>query len=115
MKSRIDLAEYTEDELLGLNQRIIERLEALRQRRRLKAMALFTLGESVSFSPEPGRILTGKIIRANARTVTVLSSAGARWRVSPELLARTTDAEATEHGGADIVELSVGRSPSSAH
>jgi hypothetical protein len=70
-------------------------------------MARFNLGETVSFSPEPGRMIIGKIIRANAKTVTVLSSSGARWRVSPELLARTTDAEATGSSGAAVVDLAV--------
>lgn len=108
MTDRIDLANYSEDELLALNQRIIDQLDALRRRRRLKAMARFNLGETVSFSPEPGRMIIGKIIRANAKTVTVLSSSGARWRVSPEFLARTTDAEAVESSGASIVELKAG-------
>ncbi len=63
--------------------------------------------KTVSFSPEPGRMIIGRIIRANAKTVTVLASSGARWRVSPEFLARTTDAEAVESSGVSIVELPV--------
>lgn len=99
MTTPIDLSRYTEHELMELNRRIVERLRSLQQHRDYKEMTRFSLGDTVSFTPDSGRSIFGTIIRANTKTVTVLSSDGQRWRVSPGLLARTT--EGTLAGGAD--------------
>ena len=93
MNRTVDRSDYTEEELIALNHRIVERLRSLHQQRRYKEMARFNLGDTVSFTVAPGRIVVGKIIRANTKTITVLSSSGEQWRVSPGLLAPTTDGQ----------------------
>jgi hypothetical protein len=90
----LDLAVFSEDELIELNHRIIDRLHSLQQQRRLRQMARFNPGDAVSFSPEPGRTILGKVIRANAKTITVIASSGQRWRVAPQFLGHTVEAGA---------------------
>jgi len=112
MSKMVDLADYTEEELIALNQRIVERLRSLQQHRRHKEMARFNLGDTVSFAVETGRIVVGKVIRSNAKTITVISSSGEHWRVSPGLLAHTTEGEQTGAGNSPghLIELSGERS-----
>lgn len=98
MSKTVDLTDYTEEDLVALNRRIVERLRSLRQHRCFKEMARFNLGDTVSFTLELGRMVVGKVIRANAKTITVLSSNGEHWRVSPGLLAHTTEGHQTEAG-----------------
>lgn len=93
MSRNIDLSQYSEDELIDLNRRIVERLTSLRQRRCLEEMARFDIGDTVSFTPEAGRIVVGKVVRANAKTITVISTNGQRWRVSPTLLSHAGEGE----------------------
>ncbi len=100
MSRTVDLTDYTEEELVELNRRIIERLRSLHQQRRYKEMARFNLGDMVSFTVEAGRVVVGKVIRANTKTITVLSSTGEQWRVSPALLAHTTEGQRADAGTA---------------
>ena len=107
MSKMVDLTDYTEEELVALNQRIVERLRSLHQHRCHKEMARFNLGDTVSFAVETGRIVVGKVIRSNMKTITVISSSGEHWRVSPGLLAHTTEGEQTGAGNSPghLIEL----------
>jgi hypothetical protein len=80
-----DLAKLSEDELIELNRRIIERLQLLRSARSLAQLAQFSVGMAVEFDTDDGRTISGTIARLNQRTATVVSVSG-RWRVSPGLL-----------------------------
>ncbi|MBI3182154.1 MAG: hypothetical protein HYZ28_08410 [Myxococcales bacterium] len=93
MNGNIDLSQYSEDELIDLNRKIVERLRSLRQRRCLEEMARFDIGDTVSFMPEAGRVIVGRVARTNAKTITVISTNGQRWRVSPALLSRAVEGE----------------------
>jgi hypothetical protein len=104
MNLQIDLNRLSEEELIELNRRVIERLRSLQQQRRFKDLARFNLGDSVSFTPESGRTIFGKVIRANTKTITVLASTGERWRVAPGLLAHTLDGELSRAEG-QVIEL----------
>ena len=86
----IDLTTLSEDELIALNRRIIERLELIRSARNLAQLSRFAVGMMVEFDAEDGRTVTGTVARLNQRTATVVSPSG-RWRVSPSLL-RAADA-----------------------
>lgn len=90
----IDLTSMTEDELLALNRRIVERLKFLQQARAHAQMIEFQLGDRVSFDPEGRTTQFGVIIRYNRKTVTVLTEGGAQWNVSPALLRRVKDVPA---------------------
>jgi hypothetical protein len=86
----IDLTTLSEDELIDLNHRIIERLQLIRSARSLAQLSRFAVGMVVDFDTEDGRTVTGTVARLNQRTATVVSPSG-RWRVSPALL-RLADA-----------------------
>lgn len=80
-----DVTKLSEDELIALNRRIVERLQFLRSARSLAQLARFSVGMAVEFDTDDGQSLTGTIARLNQRTATVVAASG-RWRVSPGLL-----------------------------
>ena len=89
----LDLAKLTEDELIELNQRIVERLQLLRAAKSLAQLTQFSVGMIVEFDTDDGRTIGGTIARLNQRTATVVTAAG-RWRVSPTLLRPAAAAQA---------------------
>ena len=107
MSKMVDLTDYTEEELIALNHRIVERLRSLAQHRCFEEMARFNLGDTVCFTTGPGRTVLGKVIRANAKTITVLASTGERWRVSPSLVSHAIEGQTADpkDGSADLIEL----------
>jgi hypothetical protein len=82
----IDLTRLSEDELIDLNRRIVERLRLMRSTRQLVELAQFTVGMSVEFTTDDGRTLQGAITRLNRKTATVCCNPSGHWRVSPTLL-----------------------------
>ena len=85
---KIDIDTLTEQELIELNHKIVERLKFLESMRAHQEMITFGIGETVSFSP-PGRgELTGVLVKYNQKTVTILTKDRQKWNVSPHLLAR---------------------------
>ena len=80
-----DISRLSEDELLELNRRIVERLQLIRAAKNLTQLARFTVGMTLEFDTDDGRTISGTVARLNQRTATVVSEAG-RWRVSPSLL-----------------------------
>jgi hypothetical protein len=91
-----DLAKLSEDELIELNRRIIERLRLLRSARSLAQLAQFSVGMVVEFDTDDGRTISGTIARLNQRTATIVSVSG-RWRVSPGLLRAASMPHAKTH------------------
>lgn len=98
----LDLTQLTEDELIALNHRIVERIKFLRQNRYRQTLAQFSVGDRVSFQPECGHEVVGTIVRLNRKSVTVVNSEGHQWRVSPTFVKKVV-AEAA--GGAQVAEL----------
>ena len=76
-----DLWKLSEDELIELNRRIVERLQLLRSATSPAQLARFTVGMVVEFDTDDGRMVTGTIARLNQRTATVVTASGRR-RVS---------------------------------
>jgi hypothetical protein len=105
MNHEIDLGKLSEDELIDLNQRIVERLSHIRQTRRYQELARFSLGDTVSFTPECGHIVVGTVVRLNQKTATVASKDGLSWRVSPALLSKVSDGEALNKKQGVLVSL----------
>ncbi len=93
MSRDVELSRFTEDELIALNRRIVERLELLRQARTYDAMACFETGDSVTFTPECGHVVVGTVVRLNKKTITVVAKDGRQWRVAPSFLSRVINAE----------------------
>jgi hypothetical protein len=84
-----DLTKLSEDELIELNRRIVERLQLLRSVKNLAQLAQFSVGMVVEFDADDGRTISGTVARLNQRTATVVAASG-RWRVSPGLLRPAT-------------------------
>lgn len=82
----IDLARLSEEELVDLNRRIVERLRLIRSARQLVDLARFSVGMRVEFTTDDGRTLQGEITRLNRKTATVCCNPSGHWRVSPALL-----------------------------
>ncbi|HEY6360402.1 MAG TPA: hypothetical protein VIX63_04820 [Vicinamibacterales bacterium] len=58
-----DLTRLSEDELIDLNRRIVERLRLIRSARQLVELAEFTVGMSVEFTTDDGRHAQGSDTR----------------------------------------------------
>lgn len=62
---KIDIDEFTYDQLIDLNNRVVARLRFLDQMRAHSAMLDFRIGEQVSFQPPGHTVLTGVITKYN--------------------------------------------------
>ncbi|MGH8175362.1 MAG: hypothetical protein ACREV5_03755 [Steroidobacter sp.] len=76
----------TEEELVQLNHIIVQRLRLMQQIRAHGQMVNFHVGQSVRFTSSAGQVVRGVISRHNRKSVTVVTSEGAQWRVAPGLL-----------------------------
>ena len=82
----LNIDELTEEELVDLNHRVVERLRFLAQMRAHGAMMKFSIGQRVSFDADGGRAVTGTLTKYNKKTVTIITDDGHRWNVSPGFL-----------------------------
>ena len=85
----------SEDELIDINRRIVERLRLLQQVRAHQSMIQYRIGDRVCFRPEGYGVLTGTITRYNKKSVSVVLDCGHKWTVSPMHMWRA-DAQAAE-------------------
>lgn len=82
----IDINQFTEAELIELNQKIVERLRFFHQMRAHASMLQFSIGDRVTFDTDDGRTVTGTLIRYNKRSVSIIADDQHRWNVSPGYL-----------------------------
>jgi plastocyanin len=76
------------DELSDLNLLVTDRMEIMLKANTLFSMAQFTTGDRVRWTGNDGKEHNGIITKFNQRSVIVMSSENARWKISPELLTR---------------------------
>jgi hypothetical protein len=76
----------TEEELIELNRRIVQRLRLMQDIHAHGKMANFRLGQRVRFTNNSGETVSGTLTRYNRKSVTIVTDAGVQWRVSPALL-----------------------------
>ncbi len=103
----IDIDSLSEEELVELNHRIVERLKFLESMHTHKEMMQFNPGEEVSFEP-PGRgRQTGTLVKFNKKTVTVITESGQKWNVSPHLLCKVkkVNAKNKARSKGNVIEL----------
>jgi hypothetical protein len=105
VKMGIDINKLTEAELIDLNNRIVARLPFLAQMRAHAQMLEFKIGDRVSFQPDGRPRVVGILTRYNRKTVTVITSDGQRWNVSPRLLSRADEPHGSENPASNIVPL----------
>jgi len=102
---KIDIDKLTEDELIELNHRIVERLKFLESMHTHNEMLQFNPGEKVSFQP-PGRgRQIGTLVKCNNKTVTVITESGQKWNVSPHLLSKVKNIKSDGIKSSNVVEL----------
>jgi hypothetical protein len=101
----IDIDQLSEAQLIDLNHRIVERLRFMHQARAHVAMLQFRIGERVSFQPDGRERIFGIVTRYNKKSVSVLASDGAGWKVSPGLLTPEPDQAAGAKSSGIVVTL----------
>jgi hypothetical protein len=102
---KIDIDKLSEEELIDLNHRIIERLRFLSQMRAHSKMLDFRIGDRVTFQPEGRPPVVGMLTRYNKKTVTVITDSGQHWNVAPGLLRKAAPTETTETSKAKVIQL----------
>ncbi|MFA7556042.1 MAG: hypothetical protein WCY88_17495 [Spongiibacteraceae bacterium] len=101
----IDIDELTEEELVSLNHRIVERLKFLESFHNHNEMMQFDRGEQVSFEP-PGRgRQIGTLVKFNKKTVTVITESGQKWNVSPHLISKVKKVKPSKNKSSKVVKL----------
>lgn len=101
----IDIDRLTEAELIDLNNRVVARLKFLQQMRAHARMLDFSIGEKVTFQPAGHPALSGIVARYNRKTVTVITSDGQQWNVSPVFLRKSESPAPTEEASARIIDM----------
>lgn len=100
----IDLTKLSEDELLELNRRIVERLQLMRSAKSLTQLARFSVGMLVEFDTDDGRTMSGTVARLNRQTATIVAASG-RWRVSPSRLRVVNPPQASTGSESAVVAM----------
>ncbi len=101
----ININSLSEEELIDLNNRIVERLRFLHQARAHSRMLDFRIGDRVSFQPEGRPMLIAVLTRYNKKTVTVITESGERWNVAPGLLHRIVEANGAGGQNPNVVPI----------
>ena len=95
----------SEDELIDLNRRIVERLRFLNQTRAHHKMLEFKVGDRVSFKPDDRPAMSGVLTKYNKKTVTVITDNGEHWNVAPGLLTLAKEAKTSESKQSNVIHM----------
>ena len=101
----IDIDKLSEEELIDLNHRIVERLRFLSQMRAHSQMLDFKIGDRVTFQPQGRPPVVGMLTRYNKKTVTVITDTGQHWNVAPGFLHKARSADNAETGDSKVVPI----------
>lgn len=101
----IDIDKLTEAQLIDLNNRVVARLKFLHEMRAHARMLDFSIGETVSFQPEGHPVLTGIIAKYNRKTVTIITTDGQQWNVSPAFLRKSETAPGPTAASAQVINM----------
>jgi len=102
---KIDIDKLSEEELIDLNHRIVERPAFLSQMRTHSKMLDFRIGDRVTFQPQGRPPVVGMLTRYNKKTVTVITDSGQHWNVAPGFLRKAAPTETTATNKAKIIQL----------
>jgi hypothetical protein len=86
------LNELNYEELITLNRAIAARVKQLNLLRAQSELQRFSVGNQVQFMSSAGDLIIGTIVRLNKKTVSLVTEEGNRWKVSPSLLTKLTNA-----------------------
>ena len=101
----IDIEQLTYEELLELNHKIVERLKFLDSMNTHQEMSKFNPGDEVSFSHPTQGVLSGTLLKYNKKTVTIVTSSGQKWNVSPHLLRKVISSRKGKKKKANIIDI----------
>ena len=101
----IEIDKLSEEELVDLNHRIVERRRFLNQIRAHSQMLDFKIGDRVTFQAEGRRPLVGILTRYNKKPVAVITENGQHWNVSLGLLRKVLSSDRTDTGKPKVVRL----------
>ncbi|MDJ0622310.1 MAG: hypothetical protein QNJ17_05065 [Desulfocapsaceae bacterium] len=101
----IDIEQLTYEELLELNHRIVERLKFLDSMNTHQEMSNFNPGDEVSFSHPTQGVLSGTLLKYNKKTVTMVTSSGQKWNVSPHLLRKVISSRKGKEKKVNIIDI----------
>jgi hypothetical protein len=101
---KLDIDKLSEEELIDLNHRIVDRLRFLSQMRAHSKMLDFKIGDRVTFQPEGRPPVVGMLTRYNKKTVTVITDSGQQWNVAPGFL-RKASQDRLGTGNAKVIPL----------
>ncbi len=102
---KIDIDELTENELIDLNHRVVERLKFLESMRAHAEMLEFSIGQKVCFRSNSRETVVGILAKYNKKTVTVLTDDGQKWNVSPHLLERAKEDGSAVKISGNVIEI----------
>ena len=104
----INIDDLTEDELMELNHKIVERLKFLESIHSHNEMMKFNPGEQVSFQPSGRERQFGTLVKYNKKTVTVITESGQKWNIPPQLLSKVQKVkEKPSKNSGKVIELHV--------
>jgi len=93
------ISRMNEDDLRVLNRLIVERLKLIAQARSTVMLALFSVGDRVSFRNTSGEQKSGVIIRLNKKTASIATDDGQHWNVHPSFLTPVGRGDVEPQGG----------------
>ena len=103
---KIDIEKLSIEDLVDLNHRIVERVKFLESMHHHAEMMKFSIGDKVSFEP-PGRPKQiGTLVKYNKKSVTVITEAGQKWTVSPDLISKFKSVDGSKRGKGNVLEFS---------
>ena len=102
---KIDITLLSENELIDLHHRIVERLRFLSQTRAHHKMLEFKVGDRVSFKPDDRPAMSGVLTKYNKKTVTVITDNGEHWNVAPGLLTLAKEVKASENKPSNVIQM----------
>jgi hypothetical protein len=77
-------------ELIAVNKVVVERIKFLQRSGALIEMEKFQIGEIVSFHGN-NQFITGRIIKFNQKTISIVTQDNQQWNVSPHLLIKKVE------------------------
>ena len=101
----IDIDNLTENELIELNHRIVERLKFLESMHTHQDMMQFVPGDKVSFEAPGRERQLGTLVKFNKKTVTVITESGQKWNISPHLLSKVQDVTSKPKKSGKVIDL----------
>jgi hypothetical protein len=102
---KIEIDKLSEEELIDLNHKIVERLRFLNQMRTHSQMLDFKIGDRVTFQPQGRPPVVGMLTRYNKKTVTVITDSGQHWNVAPAFLRKAVAPDTSDRGRGKVVRL----------